>query len=91
VIQHFKQTESGEIINYFQTLGTNATKEGFNTKIRIIKSRARGFRNMIDRVCGGLSLPLQPIMECYPLQTANSQEGLSSKKVKIHRHNKGGD
>nr|WP_321297951.1 ISL3 family transposase [uncultured Sphaerochaeta sp.] len=57
-----------EILNYFQTLRTNAILEGFNSKISIIKSRARGFRNMrnfmnmIYFVCGELSLPLQPIM-----------------------------
>lgn len=57
-----------EILNYFQTLRTNAILEGFNSKISIIKSRARGFKNMrnfmnmIYFVCGELSLPLQPIM-----------------------------
>ncbi|MPN09985.1 ISL3 family transposase ISCARN13 [bioreactor metagenome] len=57
-----------EILNYFQTLRTNAILEGFNSKISIIKSRARGFRNMgnfmnmIYFVCGELTLPLQPIM-----------------------------
>jgi transposase len=57
-----------EILNYFQTLRTNAILEGFNSKISIIKSRARGFRNMrnfmnmIYFVCGELALPLQPIM-----------------------------
>jgi transposase len=56
-----------EILNYFQTLRTNAILEGFNSKISIIKSRARGFKNMrnfmnmIYFVCGELSLPLQPI------------------------------
>ena len=57
-----------EILKYFQTLRTNAILEGFNSKISIIKSRARGFKNMrnfmnmIYFVCGELSLPLQPIM-----------------------------
>ena len=57
-----------ETLNYFQTLRTNAILEGFNSKISIIKSRARGFRNMrnfmnmIYFVYGELSLPLQPIM-----------------------------
>jgi transposase len=57
-----------EILNYFQTLRTNAILEGFNSKISIIKSRARGFKNMrnfmnmIYFVCGELALPLQPIM-----------------------------
>ena len=35
-----------EILNYFDTKRTNATLEGFNSKISIIKNRARGFRNM---------------------------------------------
>jgi hypothetical protein len=57
-----------EIFNFFQTLRTNAILEGFNSKISIIKSRSRGFKNMrnfmnmIYFVCGELSLPLQPIM-----------------------------
>ena len=57
-----------EILNYFQTLRTNALWEGFNSKISIIKSRARGFKNMRNFMnmiyfgCGELSLPLQPIM-----------------------------
>lgn len=61
-------SDAVEILNYFQTLRTNAILEGFNSKISIIKSRARGFRNMRDFmnmiyfVCGELSLPLQPIM-----------------------------
>ncbi|MGE4585600.1 MAG: transposase [Sphaerochaeta sp.] len=56
------------MFNFFQTLRTNAILEGFNSKISIIKSRARGFKNMrifmnmIYFVCGELSLPLQPIM-----------------------------
>jgi hypothetical protein len=67
---HSNQTEpiNDVYYNYFQTLRTNAILEGFNSKISIIKSRARGFRNMrnfmnmIYFVCGELSLPLQPIM-----------------------------
>ena len=35
-----------EILNYFDTKRTNAILEGFNSKISIIKNRARGFRNM---------------------------------------------
>ena len=35
-----------EILNYFETKRTNAILEGFNSKISIIKNRARGFRNM---------------------------------------------
>ena len=35
-----------EILNYFDTKRTNAILEGFNSKIKIIKNRARGFRNM---------------------------------------------
>ena len=34
------------ILNYFDTKRTNAILEGFNSKISIIKNRARGFRNM---------------------------------------------
>jgi hypothetical protein len=58
-----------EILNYFQTLRTNAILEGSNSKISITKSRARGFKNMsnfmnmIYFVCGELSLPLLPIIE----------------------------
>ena len=57
-----------EILNYFKTFRTNAILEGFNSKISIIKNRARGFRNMenfmamIYFVCGNLHLPLAPIM-----------------------------
>ena len=35
-----------EILNYFDTKRTNAILEGFNSKIKIIKNKARGFRNM---------------------------------------------
>ena len=35
-----------EILNYFYTKRTNAILEDFNSKISIIKNRARGFRNM---------------------------------------------
>ena len=35
-----------EILNYFDTKRTNAILEDFNSKIKIIKNRARGFRNM---------------------------------------------
>ena len=35
-----------EILNYFDTKRTNAILEGLNSKISIIKNRARGFRNM---------------------------------------------
>lgn len=57
-----------EILNYFETKRTNAILEGFNSKISIIKNRARGFRsmknfiNMIYFCCGNLSIPFVPIM-----------------------------
>ena len=35
-----------EILNYFYTKRTNAILGGFNSKISIIRNRARGFRNM---------------------------------------------
>ena len=35
-----------EILNYFDTKRTNAILEDFNSKISIIKNRARGFRNL---------------------------------------------
>ena len=35
-----------EILNHFETKRTNAILEGFNSKISIIKNRARGFCNM---------------------------------------------
>lgn len=57
-----------EILNYFITFRTNAILEGFNSKISIIKNRARGFRNMrnfmnmIYFCCGELSIPFVSIM-----------------------------
>ena len=57
-----------EILNYFDTKRTNAILEGFNSKISIIKNRARGFRNMknfmnmIYFCCGDLDICFQPIM-----------------------------
>ncbi|MGN1220650.1 MAG: ISL3 family transposase [Candidatus Cryptobacteroides sp.] len=57
-----------EILNYFETKRTNAILEGFNSKISIIKNRARGFRNMknfmamIYFCCGELDICFQPIM-----------------------------
>jgi transposase len=59
---------AGEILNYFLTFRTNAILEGFNSKISIIKNRARGFRNMtnfitmIYFVCGELDLPFVSVM-----------------------------
>ena len=57
-----------EILNHFKTLATNSVLEGFNSKISIIKNRARGFRSMenfmsmIYFVCGELPMPFAPIM-----------------------------
>ena len=57
-----------EILNYFETKRTNAILHGFNSKISIIKNRARGFRsmknfiNMIYFCCGNLSIPFVPII-----------------------------
>lgn len=57
-----------EILNYFKSFRTNAILEGFNSKISIIKNRARGFRNMqnfmnmIYFCCGELCIPFLPIM-----------------------------
>ena len=57
-----------EILNYFETKRTNAILKGFNSKISIIKNRARGFRsmknfiNMINVCCGNLSIPFVLIM-----------------------------
>ena len=57
-----------EILNYFETKRTNAILEGFNSKISVIKNRARGFRNMknfmsmIYFCCGELDICFQPIM-----------------------------
>ena len=53
-----------EILNYFISRKTNAMLEGFNSKISIIKNRARGFRtmknfiNMIYFCMGGFDFPL---------------------------------
>lgn len=58
-----------EILNYFVSRKTNAILEGFNSKISLIKSRARGFRNMdnfknmIYFCMGGFDFPFIPIME----------------------------
>ena len=57
-----------EILNYFETKRTNAILEGFNSKISVIKNRARGFRNMKNFIsmiyfcCGELDICFQPIM-----------------------------
>ena len=57
-----------EILNYFVSRKTNAILEGFNSKISIIKNRARGFRNMenfknmIYFCMGGFEFPFLPIM-----------------------------
>lgn len=57
-----------EILNYFDSKRTNAILEGFNSKISIIKNRARGFRNrenfknMIYFCMGDLSMPIAHIM-----------------------------
>lgn len=57
-----------EILNYFETRRTNAILEGFNSKISIIKNRARGFKamenfmNMIYFCCGELDICFAPIM-----------------------------
>lgn len=57
-----------EILNYFVSRKTNAILEGFNSKISIIKNRARGFKNMenfknmIFFCMGGFSFPFLPIM-----------------------------
>lgn len=57
-----------EILNYFETKSTNAILEGFNSKISIIKNRARGFRNMKNFInmiyfcCGELAIPFGSIM-----------------------------
>lgn len=56
------------ILNYFITNKTNAVLEGFNSKISLIKRRARGFKNiknfmiMIYFVCGGIKLNTPTIM-----------------------------
>ena len=57
-----------DILNYFVSRKTNAILEGFNSKISIIKNRARGFRNMenfknmIYFCMGGFEFPFLPIM-----------------------------
>ena len=70
-IQSFAETltrNAVEILNYFKTFATNSVLEGFNSKISIVKNRARGFRNMenfknmIYFVCGELPMPFAPIM-----------------------------
>ena len=58
-----------EILNYFVSRKTNAILEGFNSKISLIKNRARGFRNMdnfknmIYFCMGGFDFPFIPIQE----------------------------
>ena len=58
-----------EILNYFISRKTNAILEGFNSKISLIKNRARGFRNMenfknmIYFCMGGFDFPFIPIMD----------------------------
>ncbi len=57
-----------EILNYFISKKTNAILEGFNSKISLIKSKARGFRNMenfknmIYFCMGGFNFPFVKIM-----------------------------
>lgn len=57
-----------EILNYFISRKTNAILEGFNSKISLIKSKARGFRNMenfknmIYFCMGGFNFPFIKIM-----------------------------
>ena len=57
-----------EILNYFISHKTNAILEGFNSKISLIKSKARGFRNMenfknmIYFCMGGFDFPSIKIM-----------------------------
>ena len=57
-----------EILNYFVSHKTNAILEGFNSKISIIKNRARDFRNMenfknmIYFCMSGFDFPFIPIM-----------------------------
>lgn len=58
-----------EILNYFISKKTNAILEGFNSKISLIKSKARGFKNMenfknmIYFCMGGFNFPFVKIME----------------------------
>lgn len=57
-----------EILNYFISRKTNAILEGFNSKISLIKSKARGFKNMknfknmIYFCMGGFDFPFVKIM-----------------------------
>lgn len=57
-----------EILNFFISGKTNAILEGFNSKISLIKAKARGFKNMenfknmIYFCMGGFDFPTQPIM-----------------------------
>lgn len=57
-----------EILNYFISRKTNAILEGFNSKISLIKSKARGFRNMenfknmIYFCMGGFNFPFVKLM-----------------------------
>lgn len=57
-----------EILNYFISKKTNAILEGFNSKISLIKSKARGFKNMenfknmIYFCMGGFEFPFVKIM-----------------------------
>ena len=57
-----------EILNYFISKKTNAILEGFNSKISLIKSKARGFKNMknfknmIYFCMGGFDFPFIKIM-----------------------------
>ena len=59
---------AAEILNYFVSKKTNAILKGFNSKISIIKNRARGFKNMenfknMNYFCmGGFDFHFQPIM-----------------------------
>jgi transposase len=56
----------GGLLNYFEHRVSNATAEGFNSRIQAIKSAARGFRkfeNYRIRIlfyCGKLSLLPEP-------------------------------
>jgi len=57
-----------EILNYFDSRKTDTLLEGFNSMISLIKSRARGFKNMknfmamIYFACDELALPKATIM-----------------------------
>ena len=73
-----------ENFNYteFLTSPTNAILEGFNSKISLIKSRARGFRNMdnfknmIYFCMGGFDFPFisyYGVSAIYPSEIANNQ------------------